>query len=430
MAKFKHLNIVLSFSLSVLVAACGGGSDNPPADPPPPPPPSIVVSSCNSVAGDNTQNIDGSTSFTKSHLIGSPIYKLITTRKLTDNSDVTLDYMVHEPSTTPKGVIVLIAGGNLRARIQDTNNDAVPDNSSGNFVVRSAHRYQANGYRVITIDRPSDSVNISAAIFGAYGDSNVAINIDRYRHSMQHAVDIANILKLENTEGYNVIISGTSRGSISATAMNTLVTGIAMSSPLTSAPSTGGYVGYPIGSADLPLNLIKRPSHILLHSNDTCAYTLPADSRTLFNDLNTAGVDTKGNEVSGGFQDTVKNDVCGAFDFHGFNGIETCAVEKETKWADSIMADLASNSAPKANNLAVNEGDAITLTATDDNSDSLEYAVPYALTSLGGTVATDTSGAVTYTKPVGVTGTIDTFAYTVTDGNGGVSTAVVSITIP
>ncbi len=37
---------------------------------------------------------------------------------------------------------------------------------------------------------------------------------------------------------------------------------------------------------------------------------------------------------------------------------------------------------------------------------------------------------VTYTQPVGIAGTIDTFAFTVTDGKGGVSTAVISITLP
>lgn len=424
----RHTKLIFNAFLAATLTACGGGDSTPPAGPPPPPA-SITVSSCTPAAGDTLENMDGTAQFTnaeKSHNFGSPTYKLITSRKLADNSDVTIDYMVHEPAGTPKGVMILIAGGNLRARIQSTDG-TTPDNSSGNFVVRSAHRYQANGYRVITIDRPSDSVNINATTFGAYGDSNVGINIDRYRHSMQHAVDIASILKQENTEGYNVFISGTSRGSISATAMNTLVAAITMSSPLTSAPVTGGYVGYPVGSVDLPLSTIKRPTHILLHPNDTCAYTLPADARTLFDNLATAGIDVAGNEVSGGFRDPVRNDVCGAFDFHGFLGIETCAVAKETNWADGIVADLATNTPPVANSQAVDEGISISLTASDTDGDTLTFAVPYATTSLGGTVSTDAAGAVTYTKPVGVTGTVDTFAFTVTDGNGGVSTAVVSV---
>ena len=69
------------------------------------------------------------------------------------------------------------------------------------------------------------------------------------------------------------------------------------------------------------------------------------------------------------------------------------------------------------------------LTATDADIDSLTYAIPYTTTSLGGSVSTDTSGNVTYTAPVGASGAVDTFAFTVTDGNGGVSTAVISITL-
>ncbi len=396
---------------------------------------SIVVSSCSPATGDSTQDADGSTIYTKSHLLGSPtpIYRLFTPRQLADNSAVTLDYMVHEPAATPKGVMVLISGGGLRARIQGTDGSQ-PTNSSGNFLVRSANRYQAAGYRVITIDRPSDSVNTNNAdstiTFGAYGDSRAGVNIDRYRHSMQHAVDIASILKRENTEGYNVIISGTSRGSISAAAMNTLVAGIAMSSPLTSAPTSVPFAGYPVGSTALPLSRIKRSSHIMLHTNDTCSVTLPANSRNLFNDLNTAGISVAGNEVSGGFQDTIRNDVCGAFDFHGFNGIETCAVAKETAWANNLISGLATNNAPIANSQIVGLGNPVTLTASDADGDSLNFAVPYATTSLGGTVTTDNNGTVTYTAPVGVDGTIDTFAFIVTDGKGGVSTAVVSITLP
>ena len=409
MKKHQHKNIIFLISLAVALSACGGGNSNPGQS-------NLVVSACSPALGDGIYDdtLPYSTLYTKSHSLGDPkpVYHVFITRNLADNNAVTLDYMVHD-TATPKGIMVLIAGGGLQANILGTEG-MQPTSSSGNFVVRSAHRYQAAGYRVITIDRPSDAAG-----------NNVAI--DTYRHSMQHAVDIANILKRENTEGYNVIISGTSRGSISAAAMNTLVAGIAMSSPLTSG------AGSPVGSTGLPLSRIKRPSHIMLHTSDTCAVTLPADSRNLFNDLETAGVEVAGNEVIGGFRNdnAATEDPCGAFDFHGFNGIETCAVEKETTWANGVMSDLASNSAPVANNLSFNEGEVITLTATDADVDPLTYAVPYATTSLGGAVATDASGAVTYIGPAGLTvATVDTFAFSVTDGKGGVSTAVVSISLP
>lgn len=384
--------------------------------------PQIVVSACTPVAGDSTQNPDGSASFVRSHTLGSPLYKIVTTRQypVTDingtvYADASMDYMVHEPIGTPKGIIVLIAGGGLTAFIEGSGDGvSAPINSGGNFLVRSAHRYQDNGYRVITIDRPSDG--------NRFGSANV--DLDAYRNSMLHAVDLATIIKRENNEGLNVIISGTSRGGISAAAMNTLATAVALSSPITS----GG--GQPVGSAMLPLSRFERASHILLHTQDACQVTLPAGSRMLFDDLVAAGNDVSGDEVDGGFRDTMRNNVCGAFDFHGFLGIETCAVGQETDWADGVLNALGNNVPPQANNQSVNQGDAIILSATDADGDTLSYAVPFANSVLGGEVATDTDGNVTYISPVGVSATTDSFAFTVTDGNGGVGRAVVTITLP
>jgi hypothetical protein len=407
----------LLLSIATTITACSSGSDAPVTGTPvtgipvisPPVANSITVSSCSFTAGDNTQNIDGSTIRVKSHEIGSPLYKIITPRKLDNATDVTMDYMVHQPATTPRGIFLLIAGGPLDSKIEGTIDSTPPTRSSGNFVVRSAHRYQAAGYRVITIDRPSDFNPVA---------------MDAYRNSMKHSVDLAVLLKRENPEGYDVIISGTSRGSISAAAQNTLSAGIAMSSSLTSGSGT------PVGSAGLPLSRIERDTHILLHTDDTCSLTLPADSRTLFDNLDTMGIAVSGNEVSGGFHDPVSNNFCGGFSFHGYSGIEACAVSKETDWADNLVTGLATNNAPIAANLAVNAGDPITLTANDADGDTLSFAVPFATSSLGGTVATDSAGVVTYTTPVAVSATIDTFAFTVADGKGGVSTAVVSITLP
>jgi len=376
--------------------------------------PTIAISTCTPVAGDSTQNPDGSTSFTRSHTVGSPTYHIVTTRQLADGTDVTMEYMLHEPAGTPKGMIVLIAGGALTANITGVNDGEAPTGSGGNFLVRSAHRYQSNGYRVITIDQPSDAAN-----YGVSGS-----DLDTYRNSVNHAVDIATIIQRENTDSLNVIISGTSRGGISAAALNTLAAGITMSSPVSAGP------GQPVNSIYLPLTRIVRPSHLLIHTNDTCGYTLPAYSYDVFDGLVAQGNSVSGNEVDGGFRDTVRNDVCGAFDYHGFTGIETCAVSKETDWADSLVASLGSNTPPVANNLNVALGDPIVLTATDVDGQALSFSIPFANSTLGGTVSTDSDGNVIYTQPVGPTGVIDTFAYTVTDGAGGVDTAVVSISIP
>ena len=65
---------------------------------------------CTSTADDSTQNIDGSASFVHSNTVGEPIYHSVITRKNSLNQDVTVNYMVHEPTSTPKGIVLLIAG--------------------------------------------------------------------------------------------------------------------------------------------------------------------------------------------------------------------------------------------------------------------------------------------------------------------------------
>ncbi|WP_455201122.1 Ig-like domain-containing protein [Kaarinaea lacus] len=48
---------------------------------------------------------------------------------------------------------------------------------------------------------------------------------------------------------------------------------------------------------------------------------------------------------------------------------------------------------------------------------------------MGGSISVTTDGVVTYTAPAGVTGITDKFAFTVTDGKGGVGVGVVNITL-
>ncbi len=403
-------------ALCLVLASCGGGGGsssggglgNQEA---------IVVSACTPGGDDSTQAANGSAQYTDSYAVGSPTYHVLVTRKDSGGADVSIDYMVHQPAGAPKGIVVLIAGGGLTAGLSGTDGGA-PTSSGRNFLVRSAHRFAARGYRAITIDRPSD--------VAASGATNVGV--DEYRNSMRHAVDIAGAVKAENAENLPVLLVGTSRGAISAAANNTLAAGIDLSSALTSGS------GSPIGSASLPTSRIVRPTHVLLHSLDGCAVTTPADSRALYNTLRSAGVSVAGDEVSGGFRDTIDNNPCGPLDYHGFTGIENCAVGKSTSWMDTMLAALpAGNRRPQGTDTTatVTAGAAAKqLSATDADGDSLTYAVPYATSALGGSVSVTSSGSMTYTVPSsGVTGTTDSFVFTVTDGKGGAGFGLVTINL-
>lgn len=428
----------LTYSCIFFLASCGGGNGDstPPANPPVGPPPApvantITVSNCTPSGDDSFIDPqvaidtagDRETNFVRSHSVGSPTYHFETTRYLADGSSVTIDYMVHTPLGTPKGIVLLIAGGGLNAGVTGTLDGNPSTGSRGNYLVRSAHRFMNGGYKVITIDRPSDYVNYNL-VMGSY-------LYDQYRASMDHAVDLSKVINRENTGNWPIFIAGTSRGAISAVANNTLTNGISLSSPVTfDNPALTEDAA--VGSAALPISMIERDVHLLLHTNDGCNVSTPQASRDLFAEIDTAGIPIIGNEVTGGFSDSYRNAPCDAFDFHGFVGIENCAVSKETDWMDTVVASLTAgtNSTPVANNGAFMETDSLDVSTlvNDADADTLIYTLPYTNSALGGTVSINSgTGIVTYTAPVIATGVLDSIAYVVTDGNGGVDTAVITI---
>ena len=64
----------------------------------------------------------------------------------------------------------------------------------------------------------------------------------------------------------------------------------------------------------------------------------------------------------------------------------------------------------------------------DADGDTLSYSLPYAATSLGGSVSLAGS-VVTYTPPAGLSQRTDHFVYVATDGKGGVDATVVAVDI-
>ena len=135
---------------------------------------------CFRTIDDSVQIIDD---WVRIHSEDSGLYYLQTLTRQTLGSGpvITMDYMVHEPPGIPAALVVLIAGGQLNAGIQvGTGIGSPPSFAGANFLVRSAHLFAAQGYRVLTIDRPSD--------FSDYiGSSTSGYAYDGYRTSMAHA---------------------------------------------------------------------------------------------------------------------------------------------------------------------------------------------------------------------------------------------------
>lgn len=364
---------------------------------------------CTGTADDSTQNLDGSAARISSHSNGSPTYYMEGTRRTAANSIVYMDYMVHEPAGTPEAMLVLIAGGSFNAGITGTNGGTV-DSSGGNFLVRSAHLFAAQGYCVVTVDRPTDYTDW----IGAY-----SYEFDPYRISVNHAVDLSRVINnVKARTGHNlpVVICGTSRGAVSAVNQHFLADAIAISSPVTSGSGT------PVGSAGgiLPSDIAK-PAHVLWHVLDGCSVTVPADAAALLNDF----PDVAGDELDGGFADTVAANPCGALDYHGFLGIESCAVTATTDWIASLTFDATRPTTATENSRVTTPIDPdevvdidLTSAATPAAGGALNFSLPHGTTSLGGTVSL-TGSTVTYTPPAGLSGTRDTFVYVVSETGGG-----------
>lgn len=352
------------------------------------------------------------------------------TRQTAAGAPVSVKYVVHRPSSgvSPKAAVILIAGGNLNANF--TGGDpatGVVSTTGGNFVVRSAQLLAEAGYLTIVIDRPSDRPDVVA-------------DVDAYRISVDHAVDMLAILQLVNTDNLPLVLAGTSRGAASVVANNLIASGIQMSSAVTSG--AGLYVGVP-GVPSLQPAFVQRPARILWHQNDLCPISTPANSLSLFTTLNThltgLGQFATSGTATGGVRVTtastnVTPDICGAFDFHGFLGIEPSVVATEAAFLDAHVSLMQGNAAPNAAGGTVRVASgasrqvSLAPLAVDADNDTLTFTLSHSVTSLGGTVTLSGTN-VLYTPPVGISNQTDYFVYVATDGKGGVRAAVIRIEI-
>ncbi len=390
---------------------------------------SIGLSRCTSPS---TVNADGTLNL---RTIATPcgFYGEVATRTMETGVPVTVKYIVMHPSngSAPKAAVYLIGGADLDMGITGDAATGAIITSGGNFLVRTAQLFAQAGYLAIAMDRPSDRPTATPA--------DVTQNVDEYRISVDHATDILAVLKQVNTDSLDVFLSGTSRGAISVVANNLIAAGISLSSAV-----TRGSTLFPdrlfVNDPDVPSlqpGFVQRPAHVLLNTNDLCAFTRPVDSQALFDNLTAAGVNAAIDAVSGGVFVTSPAssfDVCGALHFHGYLGIEPTAVGAVTSWLDGRVAALAGNRRPDAAFATVATAAGVqkqvnlsTLTR-DLDGDTLSYALSHATTSRGGAVSL-TGSMVTYTPPVGASNVTDYFVYVVTDGKGGVGAAVIAVQI-
>jgi hypothetical protein len=380
----------------------------------------------------STVNADGTLN-TRTTVGACGIYGEVVTRTTGSGVPVIVKYIAVRPSSgaAPKAAVYLIGGADLDMSITGDAATGAIVTSGGNFLVRTAQLFAEAGYLAIAMDRPSDRPTAAPA--------DITLNVDEYRISVDHAIDILAVLRQVNTDNLDVFLSGTSLGALSVVANNLIAAGVSVSSAVTrqSAAFPDRLFLNDPGFPSLQPGFVQRPAHVLLNTSDACGITRPVDSQALFNNLTAAGVNAAIDSVSGGVAVTspaAALDFCGALHFHGYLGIEPTAVGRITAWLDGRVAALAGNRRPDAAFATVATAAGVqkqvnlaTLTR-DLDGDPLSYALSQTITSRGGSVSLDGSMAI-YTPPAGASNVTDYFVYVVTDGKGGVGAAVIAVQI-
>ncbi|MGD8569879.1 MAG: hypothetical protein PVJ39_17465 [Gammaproteobacteria bacterium] len=311
--QFSLIMILILLSL----AACNGGGNGVQDN-------NVTALACSSTTADSSFN---GTTVDRIH---SEDHAPNTYEQADVRTGVTMDYMVHTPASgSPKALLILIAGGQLDAAIEGASGTGQQaTNASGNFLVRSAHLFAAQGYKVVTIDRPSDY-----SLFMGGSTSNSAF--DTYRTSTEHSLDLQAIIAAENGSlGLPVAIAGTSRGTISAVAQQDLADYILLSAPVTSGN------GSPLGSPGvLPSDLGDKPVHLIWHASDGCFVSAPAEAKQLAGEIaNVTAVEVTGGINHPELATRRNNKECdGSLTFHGFSGIESCVIQNASAWLDKQL---------------------------------------------------------------------------------------------
>lgn len=188
--------------------------------------------------------------------------------------------------------------------------------TSNNFLVRSAPYFVANGFNVAIFGRPSDSEDLD------YAD----------RISDVHMTDVRKVLDFVKTKSAAPVwIVGTSRGTVSATAM-----AIHMQGDIAGLVLTSSVVNYkkPGAVPRQDLAAIKVPVLMLHHSKDACIHCRPDEVPDAFKGFHNATV-KKLIFVDGGANPL--GDPCAGQHFHGFIGMEREAVDLIGNWIKSPL---------------------------------------------------------------------------------------------
>ncbi|EGI77098.1 hypothetical protein HGR_07291 [Hylemonella gracilis ATCC 19624] len=187
--------------------------------------------------------------------------------------------------------------------------------SSGNFLVRSAPDFLAHGFNVAIFGRPSDTAALGWAD----------------RTEPHHMADVAKVLGfVKQKSSLPVWIVGTSRGTISATAMaikvrDPAIAGLVLTSSVVRMATEGAVPRQNLQAIEIPVLIYH-------HTQDACLHCPASGAPLILKGLANAPV-KKLMLVDGGAHPS--GDACAGQHWHGFVGMEREAIQQITDWIKS-----------------------------------------------------------------------------------------------
>jgi hypothetical protein len=214
----------------------------------------------------------------------------------------------------PKAAAILYAGGHGGLQL-------APDGTFGwganNFLVRTRQLFADDGIAVAVIDAPSDRQSPPW--------------LNGFRTNPKHAEDARAVIAWLRAQLHvPVWLVGTSRGTQSAAAIAIALGGDEGGGPdgivLASTILRDRRGGAPV--TGMNLSALKIPVLVVHNTDDACKLCPVSATHTLMQKL-TQSPRARLMLVSGG---TSRGNPCGAFAYHGFNGIDSDVVHAITAW--------------------------------------------------------------------------------------------------
>ena len=184
--------------------------------------------------------------------------------------------------------------------------------TGGNFLVRSAPYFLSNGFNVAIFGHPNDMDELGWT----------------ERTEPKHMTDAAKVLEfVKQKSSLPVWIVGTSRGTVSATAMainvhDPAIAGLVLTSSVVRFATPGA-----VPRQDL--KAIKIPVLVYHHAKDACKHCQASETPFIIKGLSNAPI-KKLMVVDGGANPS--GDVCAGQHWHRFIGMERVAVDQIAGW--------------------------------------------------------------------------------------------------